>query len=213
MQRDNPSRTARPATHCMGRLRHPVRLGARSRWPFHADARARPCRRHLATGPRFAGRHRISRRAAGDGMEDLVEDGITCRAGSGMLDQRQCEPLTHDRQMAHAEQAQRRVGHGLDILRDQGRIIVRAGSIRCSNQNQQRAQGLSLAIVTCELAMAPCSKASTPGGMVTQGSFDLTQMCLLTVNQLGSSKVPPAMVLTRGRSWAMWDTVVPHCGQ
>ena len=49
--------------------------------------------------------------------------------------------------------------------------------------------------------------------MVTQGSFDWTQMCRSILNQRGSSKVPAAMVRMPGRISAVWQRVVPHLPQ
>src|SRR3954468_21376371 len=63
------------------------------------------------------------------------------------------------------------------------------------------------------VATYPRSYEWTPGGIVTQGNFELTQICRLIVNQPGSSNVPAAIVLAPGRISAVWDSVVAQLAQ
>jgi hypothetical protein len=62
-------------------------------------------------------------------------------------------------------------------------------------------------------ATKPCSKVATFSGMIAHGSFDCAHICLLIVNQFGSSKVPAAIVRMPGRTSAVCEIVVPHVGQ
>jgi hypothetical protein len=51
-------------------------------------------------------------------MEDLVECGITDASGTSMLNERQREPLAHDRQMARAKETKRSFRHRRNVLGD-----------------------------------------------------------------------------------------------
>jgi hypothetical protein len=57
-------------------------------------------------------------KATRDGMEDLVEHGVADTGGSCVLYQRQCEPLTHNRQMAFAKKPKGRFRHCRHVLGD-----------------------------------------------------------------------------------------------
>ena len=54
-----------------------------------------------------------------------------------VLDQRQREPFAHDRQVAAAEQLQRRLGHRVDVLWIEDGVVVRAGAVGAGDEDQQ----------------------------------------------------------------------------
>jgi hypothetical protein len=66
---------------------------------------------------------------------------ISLKIGARVLDQRQREPFAHHRQVPAAEQLQRRLGHRVDVLPDQGGVVVGAGPVRAGHQDQQGRHG------------------------------------------------------------------------
>jgi len=70
-------------------------------------------------------------------MKDFVEDGIADVLRSGAFDQGQRELFAQHRQMTRPKHAQRHLVHGAHIRRNQHGIVVRAGSVRSGDQDQQ----------------------------------------------------------------------------
>src|SRR5258708_9541174 len=71
-------------------------------------------------------------------MENFVEHGIANFMRPGSLDERQGYPLAEKRDMPRTVHEYSGIGHGLDVGRDPGRLVVCAGAVRSSHQDPQR---------------------------------------------------------------------------
>lgn len=94
---------------------------------------------HFVSAPRCSAdsktRIALRNQASRNWMEYLVEDRVTEAAGAGVLDEGQCVPLTHDRQMSCAEQLEGCLRHRLNVFGDEGGIIVRSGAVRTGHKD------------------------------------------------------------------------------
>ena len=111
----------------------------------------RPCR---GAGPsRPSGRRPRTDRRSG-GTRRSAPGGVRRRGGRSrrrrspplavalrLLDERQREPLPHDRQVSAPVELERHRGHRLDVGRDAGRVAVRARPIRPGDEDHERPRG------------------------------------------------------------------------